>query len=67
MTTKYEELAIIVKYQLLVYIHPLNAKCMHLGLPFQNPNMLYMYTPLEEALQNEAVGMDFSVDSQYQF
>ena len=22
-----------VKYQLLVHIHPLNAKCMHLGLP----------------------------------
>ena len=32
MTTKYiyEELVIIVKYQLLVHIHPLNAKCMHL-------------------------------------
>ena len=29
--------------------------------------MLYMYVPLEEALQNEAVGMNFSVDSQYQF
>ena len=29
--------------------------------------MLYMYMPLEEVLQNEAVGMNFSVDSQYQF
>ena len=29
--------------------------------------MLYMYVPLEEALQNEAVGINFSVDSQYQF
>ena len=29
--------------------------------------MLYMYVRLEEALQNEAVGMNFSVDSQYQF
>ena len=26
------------KYQLLVHIHPLNAKCMHLGLPFQGAN-----------------------------
>jgi len=40
---------------------------MCLGLPFQGANMLYMYMPLEEALQNEAVGMNFSVDSQYQF
>ena len=29
--------------------------------------MLYMYVPLEEVVQNEAVGMNFSVDSQYQF
>ena len=29
--------------------------------------MLYMYMPLEEVLQNEAVGMNFSVDSKYQF
>ena len=29
--------------------------------------MLYMYMPLEEVLQNEAVGMNSSVDSQYQF
>ena len=28
--------------------------------------MLTLYTPLEEELQNEAVGMNFSVDSQYQ-
>ena len=28
----------IVKYQLLVHIHLLNAKCMHLGLPFQGAN-----------------------------
>jgi len=26
-----------------------------------------MYMPLEEVLQNEAVGMNFSIDSQYQF
>ena len=40
MTTKYiyEELVIIVKYQLLVHIHPLNAKCMYLGLPSQGAN-----------------------------
>ena len=36
---------------------------MHLALPFQSANMLYMYLPLEEALQNEAVSMKFSVDS----
>ena len=29
--------------------------------------MLYMYMPLEEVVQNEAVGVNFSVDSQYQF
>ena len=29
--------------------------------------MLYMYTPLEEVLQNEAVGMNFSVGNEYQF
>ena len=40
MTTKYiyEELVIIVKYQLLVHIHPLNTKCMYLGLPSQGAN-----------------------------
>ena len=27
-----------IKNQLLVHIHPLNAKCMHLGLPFQGGN-----------------------------
>jgi len=34
---------------------------------FQGANMLYMYKPLEEVLQNEAVGVNFSVDSEYQF
>ena len=41
---------------------------MHLGLPFQGPNTLYIYSvymSLEEVLQNKAVGMNFSVDSQY--
>ena len=38
MTTKYRKNVIIVKYQLLVHIHPLNAKCMHLGLPSQGAN-----------------------------
>ena len=30
-------------------------------------NVRYMYMPLGEALQNEAVGMNFSEDIQYQF
>ena len=30
-------------------------------------NVLYMYRPLEEGLQNKAVGMDFSVHTKYQF
>jgi len=34
---------------------------------FQGANMWYMNMPLEEALQNKAVGVDFSVDSQYRF
>ena len=33
------------------------------ALPFQGANMLYMYMPLEEALQSEGVGISFSVDS----
>ena len=53
--------------QLLLHIHVLNAKCMHPGLPFQGANILYMFMSLEEVLQNEAVGMNFSVDNQYQF
>ena len=40
---------------------------MHPGLPFQGANILYMFMSLEEVLQNEAVGMNFSVDNQYQF
>ena len=38
---------------------------MHPGLPFQGANILYMFMSLEEVLQNEAVGMNFSVDNQY--
>ena len=59
-------MVIIVKYPLLVLILS-NAKCMHLGLPFQGANRLYMYMSLEEALQNKAVGMNYSEESQYQF
>ena len=33
----------------------------------QRANMLYMYMPLEEVLQNEVVGMAFSVDTKCQF
>ena len=42
---------------------------MHQDLAFQGANMLYMYMPLEEALQNKAMGMNLSVhvDSDYQF
>ena len=29
--------------------------------------MLYMYTPLEEGVQNEVVGVNLSVDSLYLF
>ena len=35
---------------------------MHLGLPFQDANNLYMHIPLEEAFQNEDVGMSFSLN-----
>ena len=34
---------------------------MHLGLPFQDANMLYMYMLFGEALQNKAVGVNFSL------
>ena len=45
---------------------------MHLGLPFQDTvvqgaNMLYVYMPLEDVLQNEAVGMAFSVEIKINF
>ena len=44
------------------------AQCqVHASRPASVLIMLYMYMPLEEVLQNEAVGMNFSVDSQYQF
>jgi len=36
---------------------------MHLGLPFQGANTLYMYMPLQDVLQNKAAGMNFSVDT----
>ena len=45
------------KYQLLVHIHPLNAKCMHLGLRFQGANNVVHVHAMEKVLQNEAVGM----------
>ena len=32
------------------------------ALPFQGANMLYMYMPLEEALQSKGMGISFSVD-----
>ena len=44
------------------------AQCqVHASRPAMGLIMLYMYMPLEEVLQNKAVGMNFSVDSQYQF
>ena len=39
----------------------------HASRPARVLIMLYMYMPLEEVLQNEAVDMNFPVDSQYQF
>ena len=39
----------------------------HASRPARVLIMLYMYMLLEKVLQNEAVGMNFSVDSQYQF
>ena len=46
------------------------SACMYLGLPFQGAvvqgaNMLYVYIPLEDMLQNKAVDMAFSVDTKY--
>ena len=72
MTTKYihDELVIIVKYQLLVHIHPLNAKCMHLGLPSQGANNVVHVRAIGGGTSERScmhVGMNFSVDSQYQF
>ena len=38
------------------------AQCqVHASRPTRVLIMLYMYTPLEEVLQNEAVGMNFSL------
>ena len=48
-------------------IHLVNAKCMHLGLPFQGANNFVHVHAIEEVIQNEAVGVNFSVDSQYRF
>ena len=46
------------------YIHPLIKWHVHaLGLPFPGADTLYIYMPLEEVLQNEAVGMNFSIDT----
>ena len=53
-------------YQLLIHIHPLNA--MHLGLPGAN-NVVHVHAvgggTSEQSCMH--VGMNFSVDSQYQF
>ena len=49
------------KWMVHLVIHPLNAKCMHLGLHSRVLIMLYMYTPLDEVVQNKAVGVNFSV------
>ena len=44
------------------------AQCqVHASRPARVLITLYMYMPLEEVLQNEVVGMNLSVDSQYQF
>ena len=55
-----------MKYQLLVHMYT-PAQCqVHASRPARVLIMLYMYMALQ-VLQNEAVGMNFSVDSQYQF
>ena len=41
-----EELVIMVKYQLLVHIQPLNAKCIHVGLPFLGANNVVHAHPI---------------------
>ena len=51
-----------------IYTSTYLTECqVHASRPFQGANMLYVYMPLEEALQNEAVGMNYSEESQYQF
>ena len=48
--------------------HFLSGQCNQFQVAVvQRANMLYMYMPMEEVLQNEVVGMAFSVDTKCQF
>jgi len=55
-----------VKYQLLVHTHPLNAKCRHLGLPFQGANNVVHVHAIGGGSE-QSCGHELLCTRQYQF